>query len=164
MKKIILTFLLSTLSVGVFAQLTYKPNSVLDKFVGTWLAKTGTKTITITIKKIQVPIYNTKMDQLEGYLVHKDDGETLENSETPVLTHGINVSEDKIFQDKVFFVYNDRKKDKGGNLEITFSKTNPDEFTTSLEEQHRDLQVITPNTKKREKGFTLPIALVFRRQ
>ena len=167
MKKLFIAFLLTTLSSTLFAQLKpYQPNPVLDKFVGTWIAQMGKKTITITIKKIQEPVMNSKVDFLVGYLLHKDNEEILEESNTPVLTLGINHDESyESLQDKVFFSYFDKKKKKTGKLAMTLSKANPNEFTAQLAEVG-DIRIITPSTpnKKIEKGFTLPDGLVFNRK
>lgn len=165
MKKTVLTFLFFTLSLVGFAQLTYEPNPILDKFVGTWVAKTGKKTITIVIKKIQVPVYTTKMDKLEGYLIHKDNGSIIESSATPSFINGINISDGgDLFKDKIFFLYYDKRKDKNGTLEINLSKSNPNEFTANLGEQRRHFKVVKSESKKPQKGFTLPEKLVFEKQ
>jgi hypothetical protein len=168
MKKLLIVLLLTTVSFTLFAQLKpYQPNTVLDKFVGTWIAQTGKKTITITIKKIQAPFMNSKVDLLDGYLLHKDNGEILEGSDTPALTFGFNYDEDgECFQDSVFFNYFDQRKHKRGRLTITLSKENPDEFTADHLAAVEVIRIVTPSTplKKIEKGFTLPNGLVFNRQ
>ncbi|WP_299284576.1 DUF6705 family protein [uncultured Mucilaginibacter sp.] len=166
MKKLFIALLLTLVSFTVFAQLKpYQPNPVLDKFVGTWVSQTGKKTITITIRKIQEPILNSKVDFLVGYLLHKDNNEILEQRNTPVLTQGINNDMSKIFQDKVFFTYSDQRKHKHGKLVVTISDRDPDEFTTYLTEE-RHMKVNTENTQNRtvENGLTLPVALVFHRK
>lgn len=167
MKKLLLALLLTIFSSTLFAQLKpYEPNPVLDKFVGTWVAQTDRKTVIITIKKIQEPVMNSKMDFLVGYLLHKDNEEVVEGSDTPVLTTGINYARNgEVFQDKVFFNYFDRRKEKRGILTILLAKSNPNEFTTQLAEDG-DMRIITPSTprKKFEMGFTLPNGLVFSRK
>jgi hypothetical protein len=81
MKKLFIALLLTILSTTLFAQIKpYEPNPVLDKFVGVWIAQAGKKTIIITIKKVQEPVMNTKMDFLTGYLLHKDNEQILEES------------------------------------------------------------------------------------
>ena len=167
MKKLLIALLLTTVSTTLFAQLKpYQPNPVLDKFVGTWIAQRGKNMVTITIKKIQEPVMNSKMDFLAGYLLHKDNDQILEESANPLLTVGINyASNGEMFQDKVFFNYFDQKKGKSGKLILILSKANPNEFTTQLVEVG-DVRVVTPSTpyKKIEMGFTFPNGLVFNKK
>jgi hypothetical protein len=167
MKTLFIALSLIMLSTALFAQIKpYQPDSVLDKFVGSWVAQTGKKTVTITIKKIQVPVMNSKIDMLVGYLLHKDNEEILEGSDVPALTLGTNSDDNsEVFQDKVFFNYSDQRKKKSGRLIITLSKVNPNEFTAKLSEKG-DIRATTPSSpyKKFEKGFTLPNGLVFNRK
>lgn len=106
MKKISLTILFIVTSCLAFAQPSYIPNPALDKFVGTWVTTTGSKEITITLKKIQfqTPIRDWKLDYLEGYLVHKDSGNIIEASDRPMLTQGTTIAENGDQQDNIIYL------------------------------------------------------------
>jgi len=156
MNKLSIAFLLTTFNITLFAQVKpYQPNPVPDKFIGTWVAQTGEKKITITIRKVQQPVLDSKFDILEGDVSYN--GEVPDKSITPVLTSGFNYARSgKIFQDKVFFNFYDKIKKKRGRLTLILSDTNPDKFNVSLaEDRHFSINTSSTPARKVEPGFTL---------
>jgi hypothetical protein len=166
MKKIIILYLfLFLLKRNITAQTSQATaNPVLDKFVGTWVAHQGEKTITITFNKAKILLVNKDvLEVLVGYHILKNGNNIIENSDKPTLINGSNISEDGVtHDDEVNLGFHDNTKNKGGMVTITLAKGNPKEFTFSLYN--------TEGTRFRKKGdkeidwtFTLPTHLIFKK-
>ena len=167
MKKFIILTLIVLVIVKANAQSTkFIANPVLDKFVGTWVAKKDKKMIILTIKKLEITAINgVTIEMLEGYHSYKEDRNMIDTlTKKPTFTNGSNFSDDAIkYDDRVFFDFHDKSKQKGGHAVFTLSKTNPEELSMILSNVEVFL-VRKKSDKPYDMGYTIPIKLVFKKQ